>query len=176
MHMQMRFVRKGLPLVAALMLVASPAAHARDMKFGHVDFKGAVENTVAYQKGMQRLEALKAKREKELNALQDQISSKEKALLGQSMAMSPDVLEQKQQELKDLRKDFSRKQQDAQEELLNEKNRLDQSLVSDFYNVVQAYGKQHHYDYIFMSKSAVIYANPDLDITPEITKLLDKQK
>jgi Skp family chaperone for outer membrane proteins len=92
------------------------------------------------------------------------------------MAMSPDALEQKQQELKDLRKDFSRKQQDAQEELLNEKNRLDQSLVSDFYNVVQAYGKQNHYDYIFMSKSAVIYANPDLDITPEITKLLDKKK
>jgi outer membrane protein len=174
--MQMRFVLKGMPLVAAIMLVLSPAAHARDMKFGHVDFKGAVENTTAYQKGMERLKALKAKREKELSSLQDKISAKEKALLGQSMAMSPDALEQKQQQLKDLRKDFSRKQQDAQEELLNEKNRLDQSLVADFYNVVQAYGKQHHFDYIFMEKSAVIYANPDLDITPEITKLLDKKK
>ena len=176
--MQTRLVKMSVPLLAALlMLVCSPAAaQARDMKFGHVDFKSAVENTVAYQKGMQRLQALKAKREKQLSAMQDRIAAKEKALLGQSMAMSPDMLEQKQQELKDLRKDFSRKQQDAQEELLNEKNRLDQSLVADFYGVVQAYGKQHHYDYIFMEKSSVIYANPALDITPEITKLLDKKK
>jgi outer membrane protein len=174
--MRTRLVRKGVPLVTVMMLVFSPAAHARDMKFGHVDFKGAVENTAAYQRGMQRLQALKAKDEKVLNAMQDKISAKEKALLGQSMAMSPAVLQRKQQELKDLRKDFSRKQQDAQEQLLNEKNQLDQSLVSEFYSIVQAYGKKHHYDYIFMSKSAVIYANPDLDITPEITKLLDKKK
>jgi Skp family chaperone for outer membrane proteins len=166
----------GMPFIAALTLLLSPVAHAKDMKFGHVDFKGAVENTVAYQKGMQRLEALKSKREKELSSMQDRIAAKEKALLGQSMAMSPDMLEQKQQDLKDLRKAFSRKQQDAQEELLNEKNRLDQSLVSDFYSVVQAYGKAHHFDYIFMEKASVIYANPALDITPEITKLLDKQK
>ncbi len=165
-----------MPLVVALMLALSPAAYAKDMKFGHVDFKSAVENTVAYQKGMQRLQGLKSKREKQLSAMQDKIAAKEKALLGQSMAMSPDMLEQKQQDLKDLRKEFSRKQQDAQEELLNEKNRLDQSLVADFYSVVQAYGKAHHFDYIFMEKASVIYANPALDITPEITKLLDKKK
>jgi len=73
-----------------------------------------------------------------------------------------------------LRKTAARKQQDAQEELIGEKNRLDQKVVSDFYQVVRDYAKKNGYDLIF-PKSNMIYAGPALDVTADITKLLDKK-
>jgi Skp family chaperone for outer membrane proteins len=95
--------------------------------------------------------------------------------MGQSMAMSPDRLNKKQAKLKELRKSFTRKQQDAQEELLSKKNALDEGILMNFYDVVRTYGKDNHYD-LLLQKSAMFYADPKYDITPKITKILDQKK
>ncbi|MFQ5581455.1 MAG: OmpH family outer membrane protein [Mariprofundaceae bacterium] len=145
------------------------------MKVGIIDVKTAVENTAEHQKGQKRLESLKAKKLKELESLRSRISQAEKDLLGQSMAMSPDRLAQKQQELKELRKDFSRKQQDAQEELSASSNRLAQGILGKFFKIVKDYGKNNKFDLI-LPKSAVLYSGPKLDVTADITEQLDKKK
>jgi len=147
---------------------------AEASKIAYVDVKSSVENTKAYQVGLKRLEALKSKKLNELKALKVKIDQAEKDVLAQSMAMSAERLSQKQSDLKELRKTAARKQQDAQEELIGEKNRLDQKVVSDFYQVVRDYAKKNGYDLIF-PKSNMIYAGPALDVTADITKLLDKK-
>jgi|UPI000380E302 Skp family chaperone for outer membrane proteins len=147
---------------------------AEAAKIAYVDVKSSVENTKAYQVGLKRLEALKSKKLNELKALKVKIDQAEKDVLGQSMAMSAERLSQKQSDLKELRKTAARKQQDAQEELIGEKNRLDQKVVSDFYQVVRDYAKKNSYDLI-LPKSNMIYAGPALDVTADITKLLDKK-
>ncbi len=143
------------------LLACGGIAQAEGIKFGYVDVKSAVENTKAYQQGIARLEALKNRKEKEL--------------LGQSMAMSPERLAQKQQKIKEMRKEFRRKQQDAQEELVAEKNRLDMSIGAKFQKVIKAYGEKNHFD-IIMPKAPLLYANPKFDVTADITKYLDLQK
>jgi len=163
-----------LGAVAAAVLGVS-IANAEVTKIAYVDVKSSVENTTAYQDGLKRLNALKNKKLKELQALKTQMDQAEKDILGQSMAMSPERLTQKQDELKELRKSAARKQQDAQEELVAEKNRLDQKVVSDFYTVVRDYGKEKGIDLI-LPKSNMIYASSALDITADITKILDKTK
>lgn len=164
-----------LPVFSAVAMLVASGASAAENKIAYVDVKSAVENTKAYQAGLKSLEALKNVKQKELDALRTKINQSEKDIMGQSMAMSPDRLAEKQNELKDLRKSFARKQQDAQEELISKKNNLDQSVISDFYDVVRAYGKKHSFDLI-LPKSAIIYASDALDITGEVTKLLDKKK
>jgi len=163
-----------LGAVAAAMLGVS-MANAEATKIAYVDVKSSVENTTAYKNGLKHLNALKNKKLKELQALKTQMDQAEKDILGQSMAMSPERLAQKQDELKELRKNAARKQQDAQEELVAEKNRLDQKVVSDFYSVVRDYGKEKGIDLI-LPKSNMIYASSALDITADITKILDKTK
>lgn len=147
-------------------------AQSADIKIGYVDVKSAVENTRDYQAGIKRLEAMKSKKQKELNVLLDKINQAEKDLMGQSMAMSPDRLAEKQQQLKDMRKDLQRKQQDAQEELVAEKNRLDMNVGSKFQQVMKDFGKKNGYDMI-MARSAFLYVDPKHDVTAQITKLLD---
>ncbi|MDX8402463.1 MAG: OmpH family outer membrane protein [Mariprofundaceae bacterium] len=170
--MNTKWMAGGLALA---MLVGGGIAQAVEMKFGYVDVKSAVENTQEYQKGIARLEALKSRKEKELKALSDKINAAEKELLGQSMAMSPERLAEKQQRIKEMRKDFRRRQQDAQEELVAEKNRLDMSIGAKFQKVIKAYGEKNHFD-IIMPKAPLLYANPKFDVTADITKHLDQQK
>lgn len=162
-------------VILATGLMVSGPVHAAEMKIGIVDVKSAVENTKAYQQGLKRLEEMTGKKQKELDTLREKIEQSEKDMLGQSMAMSPERLSQKQSELKDLRKLYTRKQQDAQEELMGEKNSLDQTVILKFYKVVEEYGKKNAYDLILPNtQQIVLYGNSSHDITADITSLLDK--
>jgi len=63
-------------------------------------------------------------------------------------------------------------QQDAQEELGAEKNRMDIASMAKFQKVITAYGKKHGYDMI-IPRPVFLYADPKHDLTGDITKLLD---
>jgi len=161
----------GAAILAAGQLSSVQAA---ELKIAYVDIKSALENTAEYKQGMKRLHALNDKKVKELKALKEKINKAEKELMSPSL-MSQEHLSKKQQRLKDLTKEFQRKQQDAQEELSAEKNRIDIATMNKFQKVIVAYGKEKHYDFI-LPKPVSLYANPALDITGEITKLLDAKK
>jgi len=174
MHMTMK-TRMAALLLGTACFFAMGSAVASEMKIGYVDMKSAVENTADYQQGMKRLQALQDTKVKELQTLKDRIDKGEKDLLGQSMAMSPDRLAQKQQQLNEMRKEFQRTQQDAQEELGAEKNRLDVGIGAKFQKVITDYGKKGHYDMI-LPRPVFLYVDPKLDVTGDVTKLLDGKK
>ncbi len=167
--------RSMIALGVVLGLSLPLAASAADLKIGYVDVKSAVENTQRYQQGIKALSSLKKKKEKALDELRNRIEQAQKDLLGQSMAMSQDRLAEKQRDIKDMRKNFNRQQQDAQEELINRKNQLDQKILKRFYEVVRSYGKEQHYDMV-LPKSSSIYFDPSHDLTAAITKKLDEDK
>jgi len=168
-------IRLIIASLGAMLVCGVTAVQAEGLKLGYVDMKSAVENTADYQHGMKGLKALQQSKIKELQALGEKISKSEKDLLGQSMAMSPDRLAQKQQELKSLRTEFQRKQQDAQESLSAEKNRLDMSIGAKFGKIINTFGKKGKYDMI-MPKPMFLYVDPKHDVTAQITKLLDAKK
>jgi Skp family chaperone for outer membrane proteins len=171
MDKRMNF-RIALASIAAVFVFGLTSAHAEGLKIGYVDMKSALENTSDHRKGMEQLKALSAKKIKDLTVHGEQIRQAEKDLLSQSMAMSPDRLAMKQQELKQMRKVFQRKQQDAQEEIAVEKNRLEMSIGKKFQEVLMEFGKQGNYD-MLLAKPVFLYVDPKHDVTAEITKMLD---
>jgi len=162
-----------LPVMMFAVVAAQPV-YAADLKIGYVDIKRAVENTKTYQDGMKMLEELTSRREKELRTLEEKILEASNQLRSQSMLMSPEQLAAKQEEQSNMRKQFERMQQDAQEELMREKRRLDQGVFADFYRVVGEYAKANNYDLILQMQSALIYGSETLDISADISKELDK--
>jgi outer membrane protein len=161
-------------IILAVGLLPAALANAADVKIGVVDVKSAIENTKAYQKGLNRLKALATKKQKELDTLRVQIEQAEKTMLAQTMAMSPERLAQKQSEIKDLRKLYSRKQQDAQEEIVGEQGKLQSAQGIKLSKTLKTFGKLGGYDLILAKTQYVLYSNPAHDVTSEITKLLDK--
>ncbi len=164
-----------LASVAAICVLGLGTIQAAELKIGYIDIKSALESTAEYKQGMNRLQALKNKKLKELTALKDTITLEEKDLMGQSLAMAPEKMAQKQRQLQEKVKRFKRMQQDAQEELAAEKNRMDIASMTKFQKVMTNYGKQHHFD-MLLPRPVFIYADPKHDVTGDIIKLLDAKK
>ncbi len=65
-----------------------------------------------------------------------------------------------------------RKQQDAQEEIAVEKNRLEMSIGKKFQQALNDFGKKGGYD-MLLARPMFLYVDPKHDVTAEITKMLD---
>ncbi len=161
--------------IGAVCMLGLSSVQAAELKIGYIDIKSALESTAEYKQGMKRLKAISDKKVKALNVLKDKISQEEKDLMGQSLAMSQEKMAQKQRALQEKVKTFKRMQQDAQEELAAEKNRMDIASMTRFQKVMTAYGKEHHFD-MLMPRPVFIYADPKHDVTADIIKLLDANK
>jgi len=161
--------------IGAACLFGLSSVQAAELKVGYVDIKAALESTPEYKQGIKRLKAISEQKMKALRALKDKISKEEKDLMGQSLAMSQENLAQRQQKLQEMGKKFKRMQQDAQEELAAEKNRVDIASMSKFQKVMTSYGKEHHFD-MLVPKPIFIYADPKHDVTGDIIKLLGSKK
>lgn len=149
-------IRMLIPGMMALSLLATSGVSAAELKVVFVDVKSAIENTAKFRDGLQHLESIKNNKQKELEGLRDKINQMDKDLLNQSMAMSPEKLSQKQQEVDDLKTDFQRKLQDAQRAMELEKNRLLQGVYTKFGEKIQEFAVQKGYDYI-LTKPSVLY-------------------
>ncbi|MDX8377930.1 MAG: OmpH family outer membrane protein [Mariprofundales bacterium] len=167
-----------MAFVLAFLLVGTygTQAIAKEMKVAFVDLKDSIASTQTYQSGMRTLESFQKKKQQELDDLRDRIGKLENNLQSQSMMMSPDSLAQKQEELSDLRKSFTRKQQDAQEDLQRKNNLLYQGILKDFFDTVRDYGKANGYDMIFHKGAALIYGDEAHDLTTIMAKELDKKR
>ncbi len=168
-------IRKLIPGMVAFCLLLASGAGAAELQVVYVDVKSAIENTVKFREGLQHLQGVKNDKQKELEGLRDRINQMDKDLLNQSMAMSPEKLSQKQQEVDDLKTNFQRKLQDAQRAMELEKNRLLQGVYTKFGKKIQEFAAKKGYDYI-LTKPSVLYFKPALDVTAEVTKLLDESK
>jgi len=155
--------------------LTSGQVSAAELKIGFVDVKSAIENTKQYRAGQQQLEGIKTVKQKELKDLQNRITQMDKDLTSQSMAMSPDRLSRKQHDINDMKKDFKRKLQDAQETMALERNRILQGINTKFGKKIREFGKKNGYDLI-LTRPSVLYVAPRHDITAQVTKILDSGK
>ncbi|MDQ7003578.1 MAG: OmpH family outer membrane protein [Ghiorsea sp.] len=167
-------MKKVIWVMLTASLLCSMQAWAADTKIAVVDIKTAMENTKAYTSGIKRLEALQNKKKKELESLRKRLTNLDKELQLQSMALSNDRQNAKQQELAQLKKTFDRKLQDASDELKAEKRKLDSRMIGKFYDAVRDYGKKKGFDLI-LPKGTTMYVAEGLDITADITKILDNK-
>jgi len=165
-------------LVTAMLMTgvfSSGLLHAAELKIGFVDVKSAIENTKQYRAGQLQLEGIKKSKMKVLKALKGRIARMNKNLASQSMAMSPDRLSKKQQDINDLKKDFKRKLQDAQEAMSLERNRILSGINMKFGKEIREFGKKNGYDLI-LTRPSVLYVSPAHNVTEQVTRLLDASK
>jgi len=170
--MRYRIIMTG---ILALGVFVSGQASAAELKIGFVDVKSAIENTKQYRTGQNQLNSLKKAKQKSLKALSSRIAQMAKDLASQSMAMSPERLSRKQQDLNDMKKALKRKLQDAQEEMALERNRILSGINTKFGKKIREFGKKNGYDFI-LTRPAVLYYSPAHDVTQQVTKLLDTGK
>lgn len=154
-------------LVLGLVFVAT--AEAQQLRIGYVDMKRVLDNAPQVLAGRARLD-------QEFRARNDSIDLDEvranalEARLAQG-DVSADSRIQLERDLREMRRNITRRKEDLRDELSFRRTEEVQSLEEQINVAVQEIAERNGYDLIV--SSPVIYANPDLDITDMILEQLE---
>jgi outer membrane protein len=164
-------MRKCARIISVLVLglVFAATAEAQQLRIGYVDMKKVLDNAPQVLAGRARLD-------QEFRARNDAIELDEvranalEARLAQG-DVSADSRVQLERDLREMRRNITRRKEDLRDELSFRRTEEVQSLEEQINVAVQEIAERNGYDLIV--SSPVIYANPDLDITDMILEQLE---
>jgi outer membrane protein len=164
-------MRKCARIISVLVLglVFAATAEAQQLRIGYVDMKKVLDNAPQVLAGRARLD-------QEFRARNDAIELDEvranalEARLAQG-DVSADGRVQLERDLREMRRNITRRKEDLRDELSFRRTEEVQSLEEQINVAVQEIAERNGYDLIV--SSPVIYANPDLDITEMILEQLE---
>ena len=154
-------------LVLGLVFVA--AAEAQQLRIGYVDMKKVLDNAPQVLAGRARLDQEFRARNDAIEMDEMRASALEARL--QQGDMSADSRIQLERDLRDLRRNITRRKEDLRDELSFRRTEEVQSLEEQINVAVQEIAERNGFDLIV--SSPVIYANPNLDITDLILEQLE---
>jgi outer membrane protein len=155
--------------VLLLGLALCATAEAQQLRIGYVDMKQVLDNAPQVLAGRARLD-------QEFRARNDAIEMDEMRAAAlearmQQGDMSSDSRLQTERELRDLRRNITRRKEDLRDELSFRRTEEVQSLEEQINVAVQEIAERNGYDLII--SSPVVYASPALDITDLILEQLE---
>jgi outer membrane protein len=154
-------------LVLGLAFVA--AAEAQQLRIGYVDMKKVLDNAPQVLAGRARLDQEFRARNDAIEMDEMRASALEARL--QQGDMSADSRIQLERDLRDLRRNITRRKEDLRDELSFRRTEEVQSLEEQINVAVQEIAERNGFDLIVASP--VIYASPNLDITDMILEQLE---
>ena len=160
-------VRTISGILFGLAFIAS--AEAQQLRIGYVDMKQVLDNAPQVLAGRARLD-------QEFRARNDAIEMDEMRAAAleariQQGDLSSDGRFQTERELRDLRRNITRRKEDLRDELSFRRTEEVQSLEEQINVAVQEIAERNGYDLII--SSPVVYASPALDITDLILEQLE---
>jgi len=155
--------------VLLLGLALSASAAAQQLRIGYVDMKQVLDSAPQVISG-------RAKLDQEFRSRNDAIEMDEMRVEAldirlQQADMSSDSRLQTEREVRELRRNVSRRKEDLRDELSFRRTEEVQRLEEEINIAVQEIAQRNGFDLII--SSPVIYANPDLDITDLILEQLE---
>ena len=155
--------------VLLLGLALSASAVAQQLRIGYVDMKQVLDSAPQVVSGRAKLDQEFRSRNDAIEM--DEIRAEALDLRLQQADMSADSHIQTEREVRELRRNVSRRKEDLRDELSFRRTEEVQRLEDQINIAVQEIAQRNGFDLII--SSPVIYANPDLDITDLIIEQLE---
>lgn len=161
-------------LALAAALLAAPAAHAADKApFGVIDMTRIMKESEAAQGISKALEAKRSEYEKQIKSQEDSLRKAEQDIIAKKSKMS-------EEEFDKARKGFEEKLLAAQKMVQERKQILDKAYVesvgklrSESAKITAEVAKERGFSAV-VTQDAVVLAEPELDVTDEVVKRLNK--
>jgi len=152
-----------------LALAFSAAANAQQLRIGYVDMKEVLDNAPQVVVGRIKLDQEFRDRNDAIELDELRADSMEQRLAQGDVDSDNRI--KLERDLREMRRNISRRKEDLRDELSFRRTEEVQSLEEQINVAVQEIAKRNGYDLIV--SSPVIYANPDLDITDLILEQLE---
>jgi outer membrane protein len=170
----------ALLCVSGVTSVAHPqASPSQAQNIVTVSFNAAVLQTAEAQKSLSALEARYAPKQKQLQALNDEVEGLRKQLADTSSNLSDSERAARTQSLESKEKQLQREAEDFKSDSQSESERVFQRVATKVYAFLQTFSQQHGYSAVIERGSdaypVVWYAASNLDITEQLIKAYNAQ-
>ncbi len=159
-----------LGIFSAVMLVTVPVA--AQVKIGFVDLQRAVTESKDGKAALKKLQDMTERKQKELNAKQDELKRLEDEIRAQGSMWNDDMKRQKLGEYQKKGLELQEFYQENAKELAEREQELTAPLLDRFMKIITKIGKDRAFTAIFHSGSA-IFVGTTVDLTTEVIHLFD---
>jgi outer membrane protein len=171
-----KFIRSAVFLACFAVLPMQGAFAAEGTKLGFVDLQKVLNLSSAGKVAKEQLSIKVKKYQDEINKKQEDLKKLKDVLEKQSVVLSEKARNEKEKDYQQGLKEFQRLTKDAQEELQAKDEELTKRILLDIEKVVQSYGRQNGYTFIFVRNESMLFANEKSDLTDDILKIYNADK
>ena len=160
-------------IIAVGLLVTGLAAaqvQAATLKVGVVNYGVLVQSSPQYKAALTALRAEFVPKQKQLQAEAKALRAKQANLQRNQATMTQDQVAQAELDLREKLEAFRKESVQTQQALSTRRDELFTKVQKSVAAVVQRYAAQHGYNLVLAN--GVIYADPGMDITPALLKVL----
>jgi outer membrane protein len=154
-------MKRFLPSLLTLFVLAAGPAAAQNVRIGYVDMKRVLDNAPQVLAGREKLDLEFRPRNETIEFQERQAQTMEDRLAQGDL--SEDARVRLERELREMQRNVNRQKEDLRDELSFRRTEEVQKLEDQINQAVQEIARDNGYDLIL--SSPVIYADPTLDIT-----------
>ncbi|HDZ90750.1 MAG TPA: OmpH family outer membrane protein [Deltaproteobacteria bacterium] len=171
--------RVSLSFLCVLMLfcLQGRIVLAGGVRIGVLDMKALQQNSVRFQKVREKLKKRFNALQKKLDAERAQIAKVEEELRKQSMMLSLDAKEDKQNELGKMSRHYKYMYGEVTQEMKDAEFEATRKVGREIEQIVEKMSKKEGFTIILEAgTTGLIYYNDAIDITDQVTKAYDSMK
>jgi len=153
--------------------ISVTSALATDAKLGYFDLQRAMRTSVEGQRAQEQLSLRYSNYQKEITAKQNELQNMKEDLetLSSHLSVLDKTSKEKAYQLR--LKEFERYTKDAQDDMQAHDKEISGRIIEKTIKIVQEYGKENGYTFIFIKSDALLFTDAKVDLTDGILKILD---
>lgn len=160
-----------------LACVIQAGADVGEQKIAIVDVQRVVNESIIGKAARSNMDSKIQKAKVKLSNLQAGFEKAKADLQKQAAVLSSGALEDRREALAKKQLEIQRAYQDMQEQLSKANDQEIRQVVEEIHKVVDEIAEEKNYAFVFeKDRQSVIYANPKIDVTKDVVKVLDKRK
>ncbi len=164
----MKKIKASLITMVFLSLLSGSAF--AEIKIGFVDVAKLSESAPQIRSAQMKMDAEFGSREKEIIALQREITAMEEALARDGAVMSDSERSKKERAILGKRREGKRVQEEFRDDINIRRNEILRKVNTEIGKAIEEYAKKNKYDLIMAQ--GVMYSSDKVDITAKILKKL----
>ncbi len=158
-------------LLSALILLVSAGSALAEVKIAFVDMQRALLEVEDGKVAKGKLESMKKERQEKLDARQEELRNLQKQFEAQKEFMKEEVRKQKEQEFGMKLQELQRLYVDLQKELAQEEAKLTKGIFTRMARILKSVGEAESFSMIFeKTESSILWAPQHLDLTNDVIR------
>jgi len=164
-------------IISGLIAGLAGSADAAGTRVGYVDMQKVLVRSVAGVAAREQLERERVTMQKDLEARKTEIDKLREELEKKGLVLSADARREKEETLQRKIRDARRLGEDLDKELQRKEQQMVNRIGQEVVVVIERLGKDRGFLLIMEKRgAAVIYGDPEGDMTEEVIKLYDQEK